>query len=552
MVAIALTGMRVSAMAPTMNPIPDVIVGDSDGVSGTNEFVFPDALNLDNYASDPDSGPGPLTWSYEGTDAKYVFNGVAGLGGADDPVSPGAKSINDQVLQSEQNPDTDAATVTIRNQDLTPFGGPNVDPGPAGIVASETRVITLYVSDGATIAQRDIVVYSDNEGEDALSSGETDVVADDFSGGPGDWTYSNPLAIGGTVTSSSSNALCITVSAAGVNDAQWASTYPLFSLTNGAVYIGRFTFNTSQTTVGNVPLALIHIENESSVAFEAGSTYYSEFYFLDNFGGANSPDAQRMVLFTPPPVTVAEWQNGAFTPANDAFNDARVRFRILDVENVGYVAESDSGQVCLDEYDINMVDVGSFVRGATLFDQQNLTSSNYQVSQFASNVSFSGGNVTITPQGGNYTNELVTVAPGDGVGDIAAGGAPIADEYPVAWDTDGMMYEMVVGLSAPDQTSEDSPVDTFRMGLDAPTQEMISLTQVTGGLDGIAMPNVGSAQLYRGFYAGNDHTLSADHQMLRPRFDFFCNELTGFSGAAANVNPGGLTVHGVTVYSVTY
>lgn len=561
MVAIALIGMRVSAMAPTMNPIPDPIVGDSNGVTGTDEFVYPDALDLDNYASDAD-GPDALTWSYEGTDDKYSFNGVAGLAPADDPVAPGAKSINDQVLGGEDDPDTNAATVTIRNTDLSPIAGPNVDPGAAGIVGSETRAITLYVSDGATVSQTEIVVYTENEAGDSLSSGEEEVAGSTFDTDSDGFIYVEEFELNGGVVNSSSNtgAVCISVTAAGVNGAFWTSPYGLFELTNGSVYIGRFNMNTSQAVVGNVPLTLIHIENESQVQFEAASAYYSEFYFLDNFGGANAPDAQRMVLFTPPPVSVAEWQNAAFNATNDPINDVRVRFRVLDVDGAGINAEADSGQVCLDDYTITKVDIGAMIRGDEMYNQQNLTATNVQATVLVdspSAVAFAGGDVTFTPTS-NWDTEIAAVVPGDGnVGGatgIIDGNAAMVDEYPVSWDADGNLYEMVIGLSAPSATAENSPPDTYRMGMDAPTQEFIALTQVTAGMDGIGMPNVGAEQLYRGFYAANDVTLSstANHHRLRPRFDIICNNAKGFSGAPSASNPGGMTVHGIAVYEVTF
>lgn len=559
MVAIALIGMRVSAMAPTMNPIPDPIVGDSDGATGTNEFVYPDALNLDSYASDTD-GPAALTWSYEGADDKYSFNGAPGLAPADDPVAPPAAAQINEVDTDTAEEDANPATVTIRNTDLSPIGGPNVDPGAAGIVVSETRAITLYVSDGATISQTEIVVYTENDADDSLSSGEEAVAGSSFDTSSDGWVYLPEFAIGGTVTSSSNTgAICISVTAAGVNGASWASPYNLFELTNGSVYIGRFNMNTSQAVVGNVPLTLIHIENESQTPFEAASAYYSEFYFLDNFGGANAPDAQRMVLFTPPSVAVAEWQNAAFNATNDPINDVRVRFRVLDVDGAGINAEADSGQVCLADYSISKVDISAMIRGDEMFNEQNMTATNFQVSGLVNTtVAFAAGDVTVTPQGGNWANELVLVVPGDGnVGGtdgIITGNAAMVDEYPISWDANGNMYELEIGLSAPNATAEDSPVDTFRMGLDAPTQEFIGLSQVTAGMDGIAMPNVGAAQLYRGFYAANDVTLSstANHHRLRPRFDIICNDQKGFSGAAAGTNPGGMTIHGFAVYEVTY
>ncbi|OPZ07429.1 MAG: hypothetical protein BWZ08_01848 [candidate division BRC1 bacterium ADurb.BinA292] len=568
MVAIAFMGMRASAMVPVIGNIPDPIIGDSDGVTGTNEFVYPDALNLDNYASDPD-GPSPLVWSYEGADDKYLFNGVDGLTGSDDPVNPGAKSINDQVLNGEQNPDNDAATVTIRNQDLSPIGGPNTDPGAAGIVDSETRVITLYASDGATVGTKEITVYTDNEGEDRLSTSEEQVASGNFNAGAEGWGFTTEYATGGTVTSSSNTgALCITVSAAGVNGAYWASPYDLIELTNESVYIGRFTLNTNQTTVGNTPLTIILVENSSQVDGEAVSLYFNDHFFLDNTGGANAPggshpvgSANKMILFTPPPVSTAEWQANAFNATNDPVNDARIRFRILDVDGALYGAESDSGQVCLDEFSISKVDINAFTRGTQVFSEDNLTAANSNATTLVDpgDPTFSNGDVTFLPSAGtrptanNWDTEIGSLSPGDGQGDTLTG-ANLADDYPIPWNADDTLYELTVDLSAPNATSENQPVDVLRMGIDAPTQEYIGLAQITPSQNGIGMPNQGSPQTYRGFFAPNKVTLSnvTNHNRLRPRLDFICNKALGFNGQPGGTNPGGLTVHGWSVYEVTY
>lgn len=563
MVAIALIGMRASAMVPTINPIPDPIVGDSDGVSGTNEFVYPDALNLDSYGHDTDGPNASLTWSYEGSDGKYTFNGALGLTGAESPITPPAGKTISTVDTDPAEEDSDPLTVTIRNVDLSPIGGPNVDPGAAGIVADETRVITLWASDGATAAQREIIVYTDNEGEDRLSGNvETPVAEGDFEAGSESWTFQVGLALsGGTATSASNGALCITVPAAGVTDAQWVSPYDLFELTDGSVYIGRFNLNTSQSTIGNVPLFLVHFENASDVEFQAESAYFMDAYFLDNFDGANAPqghpngEALHETLFTPPPVDTAQWKNGAFQAGVDDRNDFRLRFRILDVDGAGYGAESDSGQICLLDYAITKVDIGTIERvGAALYDVQTMTSSTHQTSSVESTFTFSDGNLTISPTDGNFDAEVASVLPGDGVGSLETGGAAIADEYPVPWTGDDKYYEVEIGLSAPSTTAENDPVDLIRMGMDAPTQEFIGLSQVSAGMGTVGTPKTGAAQLYRGFYAPNNVTLSStsNHDRLRPRFDFVCHPALGFNGNAGDDNPGGLTVHGMSVYEVNW
>lgn len=560
MVAIALMGMRVSAMVPVINPIPDPIVGDSDGVSGTNEFVYPDALNLSQYGSDPDNGPSPLVWSYEGVDGKYTFNGVAGLSGAESPITPpGAKSLldhDDDPGQADNNP----ATVTIRNVDLSPIGGPNVDPGAPGIVDSETRTITLWASDGATAGMREITVYTDNEGEDRLSTSEEFVAAGSFDAGAEGWAWAGS---GGATSSSNTGALCITVPAAGVNLGQWASPYGLFELTDGSVYIGRFNLTTNQTTLGAAPLVVILFENDSNVAFEAGNNYYLEAYFLDNFGGANAPGGTHpagqdlhTVLFNPAPMSTQKWQDEAFSPANAGFLDGRLRFRIIDSDGAGYNAEADSGQTCLQDYTVHKLDVSAFNRINTMYSVDNLTDAQFTESQFGQTTfTYSGGNLTIAPTN-NWSNEIAAIYPGDGVIDVV-GGTGLQDDYPVAWSADGQMFEVVLELSAPDATAVNNPPDYFRIGLDAPTQEFIGMNWTTGArvnsTNSFGMPSMGTPQVYRAFFAPNYVTLSpsTDNDRLRPRFDLVSVDTIGY-GIVPGTNAGGMTVHSWSVYEVSY
>lgn len=565
MVAIALMGMRASAMVPTINPIPDVIVGDSDGVSGTDEFVFPDALNLDNLGNDPDDGPQPLVWTYEGTDDKYTFNGVAGLAGAESPVTPpAAKSLT----ENDDDPaavDTNPATVTIRNADLSPIGGPNTDPGAPGIVDSETRTITLWASDGATAGQREVTIYTDNEGQDRLSSSEEFVAAGTFDAGAEGWTWAG----GGSATSSSNNsALCITVPDNGVNDGQWISPYGLFELTDGSVYIGRFNLTTSQSALGETPLTIILFENDSNVAFEAGNLYYLENYFLDNFGGANAPggshpagEEEHTVLFNPAPMSTQEWQDAAFDAGNAAFMDGRLRFRILDVDGAGYNAEIDNGSVCLQDYTVHKVDVSAMSRTNTAYNVTNLTGEQFVESTLGvagsqTNFNYSGGNLTITPQDGNWEVEIAAIFPGDGVLDVAAG-TGLQDDYPVAWTADDQYFEVAMEMSAANAAGENNPPDYFRIGLDAPTQEFIGMNWTTAARvnspNSFGMPNVGTPQLYRAFFAPNNVTVSpsTDNDRLRPRFDMVMVDNIGY-GVTPGTNAGGITIHSFSVYEVTY
>jgi len=174
-VSIVMMGAGAMAMAPVIGEIPSPIVGDAESVTPANLFVYPDAFNLANYVHDDATASGDIKWSFEIVGAaKYNINGVQPMntGGGDDPINPGAKQINNQVLGGEENPDGNAASITIRNVNLSPIGGPNTDPGASGIVASETQLVTLYASDGTTYSMKSVFFYTDNDGADRLSGGE--------------------------------------------------------------------------------------------------------------------------------------------------------------------------------------------------------------------------------------------------------------------------------------------------------------------------------------------------------------------------------------------
>jgi hypothetical protein len=146
-VAIAILGSNAMSMAPTISDMPDLIVADDAPVSGGNNFVYPDALNLPNLVEDDTTADDQLVWSYYEPTGKYRVNNADSLTG--DGVSPAAAEIiAGPGATTAGDPDSDEDghldTATIRNVDLSPIGGPDVDPPGAGIIASETAAVTLF------------------------------------------------------------------------------------------------------------------------------------------------------------------------------------------------------------------------------------------------------------------------------------------------------------------------------------------------------------------------------------------------------------------------
>jgi hypothetical protein len=580
-VAVALIGMRAMAMAPTISDIPSPIV--SDGDTGTqanqvwtdNNFVYPDALALDIYVSDPD-GPNPIVWSHAQADPEvYTFNGVAGLDlGSEDPVAPGAKEINTQVLGGEQDIDGDAGTVTIRNERLSPLAqdpGPYPDPaGGPGILDSETKVVTLFASDGASISQTDVIVYTEDDGYDRLSTGDpfSDVLIETFTGGAGDWRFAQGLVEFGTVTSSEpSGTLCMEVTAAGLNDGEWFSDYPWFDLVDNNIWRIRFNMTTTASAAGNTPLVAFLVDNtDPDDPFGAANAFNQEHFFLDNLSGANAPLgsswglAQHQYWFTPPQVSTPQWRStstGAFDPANDSLIDARGRFRVFDIDGGGWNAAGDAGTVCIDNIDVDRADLSLMTVLATPYDVQNITDSLSGGTHLAeglvgTTVNFSGGNVTMSPSDtqNGWTAEVAAVTPGDNVNNPGLGGADIVDNYPLTWVADQLLM-IEVNVSAPDAAAAGSPPDLIRFGFDGPTNEIIELGVVTGSLSAAGMPTTTSAT-YRSFMYTHEVTLStvSEHNRLRPRMDLICNPALNFSGQTENM--GGITVENMTVRQVRF
>ena len=563
MVAFALTGMQATAMAPTISDIPSPIVGDEGAATGTAVFVFPDAFDIDSYVTDTD-GPSAIVWSYDVSSTQiYSFNDADPLG-SDDPLNPPAgKQITAAGQLDPADGDSDVGTVTIRNVHLSPIGGGGPgDTGLAtGIVASETQLVTLYASDGATYSSTDVFVYTDNDGSDRLS-GSGDVVyepgtAGIIPGGASPWRYTSSLG-SPTSSSSASTGLCISVPAAGLNNAEWFSNYDIISLVANSVYQARIEFTTNQATVGSVPLfSIIWDNSDPDDVFGAANIYSSELFVLDNLGGANAPSgapngiAAHYSVFAPSQMLTAQWNANGFTGANDPLNDMRLRFTMADYDGLGYGAESDSGQVCLQDIVVTRYDYNTLTPAAvspaynvTAMDADAAGGQTHSVSVLitggTSSVTSTGGDLTILPPAAGWDLEIVEVRPGDTTNDPNTGGAQIVDNYPIAWLAN-TVYMATWELSAPNALSETNPPDVIRFGFDTPTQELIMTTQVTGSLNATATPkqiagSVTAPQPYVAFFHSNAVTdsITSEHNRIRPRLDIICSPQLTYNGVAMN------------------
>jgi hypothetical protein len=542
-VAIAMMGFNAMSMAPVVSDMPDMVVGDEASATDPNLFVYPDVINLDNFVSDDTTADGSILWSYTKATlpGRYTVNGVPPIDLASENANaPGAKRIDNQVLNSEVNPDANTRTITVRDSTLSPLpSGPNTDPGALGIVASE--VITFIASDGTTYSldqggANTVIVYTDNDGNDRLSpfttgAPSTPVVHTDFTTGAQGWISAVDF---GTVTASQNGTtgMCLNVPAAGVNLGTWRSSDAPFNyipLIDNAVYRILLTVSTT-SSLGATPLWTIVYENQATASG-------GEYLFLDNEGGANAPAplgrSTFSVWITPPPVMTTQWKNtttGPFAAANAGVRDYRLIFKILDVENVGYGGETDAGSVCVKDIDVVRYDINDVTTVATPLDVTSVTDAlsggNSQLDfLLGSTITFSGGVATIASSGNTWqTVEVAVFRPGDKtVSGNPGSAADSADNWPVTWE-DNTLYQVSFGLSATDANSETNPPDILVPGMDTPTNECISTNYITTRFALSGMPKQGSPQTYTSFHFG--HSLSATAapfgKLLRPRLQIIC------------------------------
>lgn len=564
-VVAAVMGLDAMAGAPTVLDIRDIIVGDAEDISAANIFVYPDVLNLTEYVTD-DGLPGDdLFWSfYESTDT-YIVNGMASLADTDDPVSPPTgKTINladDEtyvaVAENVTNSrDTNPATITIRNNALSPITGtaPYDEPGFTGRDAG--TALTLFCSDTDKAGSFTLFVYTDNEGWDELSGGVqwTPEVTRNFSAGTNGWGFEELFGSTGS-SSGTTGGICVSTPAAGDQAARWLGPYGETadggtSLVNNNVYRIRLTMNSTQTTVNQTPLWDFIIENQSNDGSQGAFAYGADYWFLDNWGGANAiqgPSVGRSsfdIVWAPACVSLPAWQSAAFSTANESENDMRMIFRMFDYASANYNAGDDSGTICISEMKIDRINISSLATAATVYTDDNLTAANWRstpaVSAGSTSSTFADGNLTIEPTS-TWTDEIIAVEPGDA--DFAL--TDLADNYPFAWDGN-TLYKMEVVISAPDANSEAHPPDFIILQMDTASNELFMESYVIPNMDRAAMPKQ-TAGTYVGFFYSQNASLASEAALksLRARL-----AVGALSGITAFTNDGGLTIESVTVKKV--
>jgi len=551
-VAVAMIAAQALAMAPVIGDIPSPVVSDIEDSTPANNFVYPDAINLANYVSDDTSPAASVVWSFEtaGT-SKYRINGVDPLvrSAGVDEITPGAYAINTSVVGGEVNPDSNPATLTIRNSHLSPTVGSQGIP----IDGDQTQLVTFFASDGTTASQTgtpgngpDVWFYTTHDA--ALGDHLTPLVPTTvwdtpemyhgtFPGNASGWTWSFG---GGNCTSAvNTNGICINVGTTGSNSGKWIGAYGMLTLTQNKFYRIKANIIGSQAASGStsdVPLWDMIINNFSSGG-QGWNLYGLNYFFLDNTGRANAATNVAggkpfAAYWCPTPVSADLWNSatGIFSAENASRKDAFIEFRILD-SGADIGSDARTGSLCLDDLVIETMDIAALDNiAATPYNPASLTNSasggNMRTALTNFTVTFDANGVTLTPTSTGQNTGFAEIEPGDGnLGSIAA----YADDYPVPMEAQ-KLYLITMMIQAPTQNDQDHPPDVFWLGADAPTNELICLTYVTasglanGAVGHIAMPTT-TAQPYKALFWSNNastaDTLPGSGPQLkafRPRF----------------------------------
>jgi len=544
-VALAMIGFQAMAAAPVIGDIHSPIVGNGDATAA-NVFVYPDAIDLTSFVTDDTSPSASVIWSYEASSSKYTLNGISPINDtdpADIEVTPGAKKVAPtHTANGELDYDTNPATITVRNQDLSPLGSATTTPAETGVLTAQTASITLYASDGSTFSQKDLVIYTDNGGMDRMSPDEgtkTKVYDPDFGTGNGGFVFS---PMNGTVTvSSAGGKLCMETTAMGDNMALWVGAANSLPLAKNSVYDVTLQMTSNNAAPGHTPFWDLSLDNNNN-AGDGLNLYGADCFFLDNENGANAAVTAGKafhMIWTPLAVATDQWNGaGAFASADTIFatahaakKDGRFMFRVMDIwqnGTSGIKANIQYGTICVNDLTVWKTDLASVKTVGTSLYNQNafVLSTGSGVGKVAkgdlvagaATVTIVSGAINIVPTTAGRGTAYETFYPGD-TDNVYDPLRPTsqADNFPVVCDAN-TIYRIQVEIAT--VANADNPPDAFWIAADTPTNEVIYNSFVTSGLGGAAMPKTGT-QTYTAFYHSNwatDSTVGAQWKKMRPYF----------------------------------
>jgi hypothetical protein len=582
-VAIAMLGAQAQAMAPTISDIPSPIVGSAEPVTGAlanGNFVYLDAIDLNNMATDDVTAPADLMWTFTGG-SHYLINGVAPIDlSKTDPTSPSASMIiNRNELDPVAGKDSLKNTITIRNKALSPIGTAGTAPGVNGIVPAETQTVTFFCSDGNAFSSETVFFYTDNGGGDRLSGNldpwkveKTDKITTMWAQNPMEWGPSGitrKAGAGGT-------GVCLDVGTTGDNYGSVVTAFPYFNIAANQVYRIKMKMSCSNSNSLNMPFWDIVLENYESHTGKGLNLYIMDTRVFPNEGGANSltsTPSNFTFYWTPPAVATPQWNNastGAFTSARDSVNDPRLRFRVMDYSTAlvpEAQGDSKSGSVCIQEVEVASIavtratTVGTpLVNISSLIQANTAGTGNVDVSAVlsANNIqtNFTGGKLTITPQGteGGQKLELVTIQPQAKTNGytVDPANAEAGNCWPIAWKT-GKILRMEVGLDAPTANDAAHPWDAYIFLFGSMTNEVnMESYQTTNA--GCGAPQVGSPQTYTTFYYTGNETKSTTAGLHRLRWFMRVtnSDVANFPNPTDTRNSGAVRINSVKVDEVQF
>jgi hypothetical protein len=233
------------------------------------------------------------------------------------------------------------------------------------------------------------------------------------------------------------------------------------------------------------------IENQASDGSEGAFVYGADYWFLDNWGGANAVEGPAVgrdtfdLWWTPPCVSIPAWQAAMDDAGNAGDMDARFTWRMIDADASGYGAENDSGTVCIESIEVDRIDIGDLSESGSAWADEDPTSAEWHTVVYgtATDVTYDSSGVTLGPESGTWDAAWVELEPGDT--DFSE--TDLVDNYPFEWLGD-TLYKLEVDASAPDATGESNPPDIIDLKIDSASNELFSESYVVPNLDRVAMP----------------------------------------------------------------
>jgi hypothetical protein len=213
-------------MAPVINGVPDVIIGDGgdDGLTiDNNWFRYVNAFNILDYVSDGDSTPstdlmyvfleensynnirindqGPIDGADFDNPAAWSGNEITGFGGTRNFLLTFWDVLRSDPATQATNPpywpdpiDAAGDPVASDTQELLPWQTVEGTPATLG---GDKRLVTMFAADEFDNIDTDtLYVMSENAGLDAVVEQVTTMFEDDFSAGAGTaWFYNTVAAL---------------------------------------------------------------------------------------------------------------------------------------------------------------------------------------------------------------------------------------------------------------------------------------------------------------------------------------------------------------------